>query len=249
VRDVAEKSNRVLRHTRAAIEELARTGPLTTADIARELGIPRPSAHRLLAALTHEGLTTQGTDGRFGLTTQWLTFGESALRLASAWFTRDDLLEQLRDGTGLTVFLSVPRPGQTVCIRRLHGRSYNILVLRPGGSLPLYLGGVGRITLAFGTEDATTYLADAPFEPVTEYSLVTRAELEADVATSRADGATLSDQDVTMGVAAVAVPVFDGGKLLAALSVAGRREDVVDDVPELRSRLFDAAAQIGSARH
>jgi DNA-binding IclR family transcriptional regulator len=167
--------------------------------------------------------------------------------MASSWFTRDDLLEQLRDGTGLTVFLSVPRLGKTVCIRRLHGRSYNILVLRPGGSLPLYLGGVGRITLAFGTEDAATYLAGAPFEPVTEYSLVTRAELEDDVATSRADGATLSDQDVTLGVAAVAVPVFDGGKLRAALSVAGRREDVVDDVPELRRRLVDAAAQIGDA--
>ena len=244
---MAEKSNRVLRHTRAGIEELARTGPLTAADIARELGIPRPSAHRLLAALTHEGLTTQGADGRFGLTTRWLNFGESALRLASSWFTRNDLLEQLRDGTGLTVFLSVPRPGKAVCIRRLHGRSYNILVLRPGGALPLHLGGVGRITLAFGNEDAATYLAGAPFEPVTEHSLVTRAALENDVATSRADGATLSDQDVTLGVAAVAVPVFDGGELRAALSVAGRREDVVDKVPELRGRLADAAAQIGDA--
>jgi IclR family transcriptional regulator, acetate operon repressor len=247
---VAEKSNRVLKHTRAVIGELARSGALTPADVASELGIPRPSAYRLLTALTHEGLTVQAADGRFSLSTRWLSFGESALRSASSWFTRDDLLEELRDSTGLTVFLSVPRPGQTVCIRALHGRSYNILVLRPGGSLPLYLGGVGRVTLAFGSEDAEKYLADAPFEPVTEYSLVTRSELEDDIATSRADGATLSDQDVTLGVAAVAVPVFDGGQLQAALSVAGRREDIVDNVPALRERLIDTAAQItgGSAR-
>ncbi len=241
---MAEKSNRVLTHTRAVITELARSGPLTAADIARELGIPRPSAYRLLTALNHEGLTTQDADGRFGLATRWLAFGESALRSASSWFTRDDLLEELRDSTGLTVFLSVPRAGQTVCIRRLHGRSYNILVLRPGGSLALYLGGVGRITLAFGSQDVQAYLANAPFEPVTDYSLTTRAELEADIATSRAAGATLSDQDVTLGVAAVAVPVFDGGELQAALSVAGRREDVIDRVPDLRARLTDAAAQI-----
>lgn len=243
---MADKPNRVLTHTRAVITELARSGPLSPADIASELGIPRPSAYRLLTALTHEGLTVQGVDGRFGLSTRWLSFGQSALSSASSWFTRDDLLEELRDSTGLTVFLSVPRPGQTVCIRGLHGRSYNILVLRPGGSLPLHLGGVGRTTLAFGSEDAEKYLSDAPFEAVTDYSLVTRAALEDDIATSRADGATLSDQDVTLGVAALAVPVFGGGQLQAALSVAGRREDVVDHVPALRERLIDVATQIGS---
>lgn len=242
---MAEKPNRVLRHTRAAIEALARSGSLAPPDVARELHIPRPSAYRLLAALAHEGLTTQDADGRFGLSTRWLAFGDAALRSASAWFTRDDVLDRLRDETGLTVFLSVPRHDRTVCIRRLHGRSYNILVLRPGGSLPLHLGGVGRITLAFGTEDVAEYLAHAPFEPVTDYSLVTRAQLEADIATSRADGAALSDQDVTLGVAAIAVPVFADGELEAALSVAGRREDVVDNQDRLRSLLVDAAAQIG----
>jgi IclR family transcriptional regulator, acetate operon repressor len=246
---VAEKSNRVLRHTRAAIEELARSGPLGPPDIARELHIPRPSAYRLLAALVHEGLATQTADGRFGLSTRWLAFGDGALRSASSWFTRDDLLEQLRDETGLTVFLSVPRNERTVCIRRLHGRSYNILALHPGGSLPLYLGGVGRITLAFGSVDVEKYLAQAPFEPVTGYSLVARAQLEADIATSRANGAALSDQDVTLGVAAIAVPVFAGGELEAALSVAGRREDVVDNVDRLRTLLADTATQIGGETH
>lgn len=242
---MAEKSNRVLRHTRAVVEELARSGPQTPADVARQLDIPRPSAYRLLSALAHQNLVLQRPDGQFALSTRWLQFGDAALRSASAWFHHDDLLEDLRDRTGLTVFLSVPREDRTVCIRRLHGRSYNILVLRPGGSLPLHLGGVGRVSLAFGTQDARNYLDQAPFKPVTEFSLVTRAQLEADIQTSRSNNATLSDQDVTLGVAAVAVPVFTRGVLQASLSVAGRREDVIDRVDPLRALLTDVADRIG----
>lgn len=242
---MAEKSNRVLRHTRATVEELARLGPQSPADVARLLDIPRPSAYRLLAALAHENLVLQSPDGQFSLSTRWLQFGDAALRSASAWFYHDDLLEDVRDRTGLTVFLSVPRDDRTVCIRRLHGRSYNILVLRPGGSLPLHLGGVGRVSLAFGTQDVGHYLDRAPFEPVTEFSLVTRAQLEADIQTSRSNNATVSDQDVTLGVAAVAVPVFTQDILQASLSVAGRREDILGRVDPLRTLLTDVADRIG----
>lgn len=242
---MVDKPNRVLRHTRSTVEALARSGPLAPPDLARELGIPRPTAYRLLASLASENLVEQGPDGRFTPTTRWLQFGDAALRAASAWFHRDDVLEALREHTGLTVFLSVPRPGRTVCVRRLHGRSYNILVLRPGGSLPLHLGGVGRVTLAFGTGGEHAYLEQGPFAPATEFSLVTREQLVADVATSRADGSTLSDQDVTIGVAALAVPVVVRGDLRAALSVAGRREDIVDRVEQLRGLLVEAAERIG----
>lgn len=234
---MAEKLNRVLRHTRAAVEELAHAGPQAPADVARKLGIPRPSAYRLLAALAHEELVTQTADGRFELSPSWLRFGDAALAAASAGFHRDDLLEQLRDETGLTVFLSVPRDDRTICVRRLHGRSYNILVLRPGGSLPFHLGGVGRASLAFGATDVESYLAEAPFDAMTPYSLTTRADLEADIAKTRADGVTLSDQDVTIGVAALAAPVMGDGRILAAVSIAGVREDVLGDLERLSAQL------------
>lgn len=244
-----EKSNRVMRHTRSVVELLASEGSLTAADAAQKLGIPRPSAYRLLSALNHAGLAKQDDEGLVSLTNVWLSLGDAALRAASAWFTRDDVLEHIRDQTGLTVYLSVPRPGRTVCIRRLHGRSYQILVLHPGGSLPLHLGGVGRVTLAFGDE-ADDYLEGAPFEPATPHSLTTRQQLTDDVRLTRREGATLSDQDVTLRVAALAVPVLDpGDRLLAALSVAGRREDVVARVSALKTILLDGVEEIRRKRH
>jgi IclR family transcriptional regulator, acetate operon repressor len=238
----AERPSRVLAHLRASVNTLAATGPLSAADLAKEIGVPRPSAYRLSAALVHAGLATAQDDGSVKLGTIWLDYGQSALQSAAPWFHRDDLLRDLRDSSRLTVYLSVPRPGRTVCIRRLHGHGVQVLVLKPGGALPLHLGGVGRITLAFGPDDAARYLAELSDESVSNEAMA------ADVALSRERGYCLSDEDVTIGVAAVAVPVWDAkGSFLAALSVAGLRGEIVDRIDSLVSQLRDVADSLAES--
>ncbi len=221
---------------------------MTPPELAKEIGIPRPSAYRLLAALVQDGLGTQLPDGTTSLSTKWLLFGDRALATAAPWFHRDDLLRELRDLTHLTVFLSVPREHRTVCIRRLHGQGVQVLVLEPGGSLPLHLGGVGRITLAFGPEDPGAYLDAHHPERLTSNSLESKNAILADVTLSRERGYCVSDEDVTVGVGAVAAPVLDpSGGFLAALSVAGRRADVIGREAQLVEALQDVASQIGES--
>ncbi|WP_291049682.1 IclR family transcriptional regulator [Herbiconiux sp.] len=243
----SEGTSRVLGHCRNAVETLAARGPMTPAEVAKSIGVPRPSAYRLASALVHAGLAVQDADGSVSLSTTWLALGDSALASAASWFTRDDVLRDLRDDTRLTVFLCVPRPDRTVCVRRLHGRSVQVLILKPGGSLPLNIGGVGRITLAYGPQSLEDYLARSAPEAVTSYSITRPDELRADVALSRERGYCLSDNDSTVGVAAIAVPVFaPSGEFLAALSVAGRREEVLDDETLLAQRLHAAATTIAA---
>ena len=243
-----DKPSRVLSSMRAAVESLARSGALTPPELAKEIDIPRPSAYRLIGALVQDGLAIQHPDGSVALSTRWLQFGDRALSTAAPWFRRDDLLRKLRDSTRLTVFLSVPRPHRTVCIRRLHGQGVQVLVLNPGGSLPLHLGGVGRITLAFGDEDPPEYLKTRLPEPVTPRSLQSRQAILDDVALSRDRHYCVSDEDVTIGVGAIAAPILTpSGTFLAALSVAGRRDDVVGHEADLAQQVIDAADDIGRA--
>lgn len=241
-----DKPSRVLGSLRSAVESLAASGPLTPPELAREVGIPRPSAYRLIGALIQDGLATQLPDGSITLSTKWLHFGDRALATVAPWFQRDDLLRDLRDTTHLTVFLSVPRPQRTVCIRRLHGQGVQVLVLEPGGSLPLHLGGVGRITLAFGPENPEEYLDMHHPERVTPRSLESRQAILDDVALSRQRRYCVSDEDVTVGVGAVAAPVLAAdGSFLAALSVAGRRDDIVGREESLAQEVISAANEIG----
>ncbi|GGF36297.1 IclR family transcriptional regulator [Subtercola lobariae] len=246
---VSEGTSRVLGHCRNAVETLAARGPLPPAEVAKSIGVPRPSAYRLASALVHAGLAVQYPDGTVGLSTLWLALGDSALASAAKWFTRDDLLRTLRDETRLTVFLCIPRSNRTVCVRRLHGKSVQVLILKPGGSLPLNIGGVGRITLAFGPHSLDEFLRSADPQPATSFSITQADDLRADVALSRSQGYCLSDNDSTVGVAAIAVPVFgDDGEFLAALSVAGRREEVLDDEAQFSRTLLDTARLIAPRR-
>ncbi|MCW3492716.1 IclR family transcriptional regulator [Microbacterium sp. SSM24] len=241
-----DKPSRVLTSLRTAVETLARSGPLTAPELAKEIGIPRPSAYRLMGALIQDGLATQQPDGAVSLSTKWLHFGDQALATATPWFHHEELLRSLRDSSRLTVYLSVPRPQRTVCVRRLHGQGVQVLVLHPGGSLPLHLGGVGRITLAFGDEEPEEYLAAHHPERFTPRSLETRKAILDDVALSRERHYCISDEDVTVGVGAVAAPVLTpDGQFLAALSIAGRRDDIVGREKDLARQVQTTAAKIG----
>jgi len=240
-----DQGNKVLRRADECVTVLSEHGPLTAPDLASHLGIPRPSAYRLASALVHSGLADQDDAGMISLSTKWLWLGDRALASAAGGVETDDALLQLRDATGLTVFLALPRAASAVCIRTLHGDSFQILVLKPGGELSLHLGAVGRVVLAYGPQDTEAFLQAAPHPPATPHSLVAREELEADVLRSREQGYTVSDEDVTIGVAAIGVPILDAeGALIAAVSVAGRREDVLSRRDEIVRELHTCAHRI-----
>jgi DNA-binding IclR family transcriptional regulator len=135
-----------------------------------------------------------------------------------------------------------------VCVDWAPGRGIGILVLRPGRSLPLHAGGAGRAVLAFGGLDLDAVLAAAPFERLTPATLVTAAQLRADVADSRRQGHVVSDEDVTVGIGAVAVPVLDGsGVLRGCLSLGGLSADVRRRREEFLTALHGAVAAVRPA--
>ena len=60
-----------------------------------------------------------------------------------------------------------PRANESVCVDWARGQAINVLLLKPGRSLPLFAGAAGRVTLAFGQDDPEAYLANAPFDAYT----------------------------------------------------------------------------------
>jgi DNA-binding IclR family transcriptional regulator len=119
----------------------------------------------------------------------------------------------------------------------------NLLVLSPGGTLPPHAGALSRAIVAFDDEFRKRAVSHQPFEPLTPHTLTTAEQLEADAELTRSRGFSLSDEDVTIGVAALGVPVFSAtGQLAGALSVAGLRDEIITNSDEFY-RLLDAAAR------
>ena len=77
-------------------------------------------------------------------------------------------MERLHEQTEETVFLSVPRGREAVCIERIDGRWVQSMALTLGGGLPLHIGaGPRRILAPRGRPAWMEYLAGGPLEPFT----------------------------------------------------------------------------------
>jgi DNA-binding IclR family transcriptional regulator len=234
----------ILQRSSNLVHLLAERGPLSTADAAEQIGMPRPSLYRLSDALTQARLIEPTADGRLRASLHWLRLADAARRGMTEWSGARTVLDDLASTTGQTVYLSVPRADQAVCIDWSRGRGVNVLALKPGRTLPLYAGAAGRVTLAFRPEPVEEYLQRAPFPPFTEHTLTRASELRADVAATRNRGYSVSDEDVTPGIGALGVPLNNDGTFRGALSIAGLAEDLRAEREKFTAALLSSAARL-----
>jgi len=242
------KPIKVLANAMAVVDALAERGDLSPAELAQLTGLPRPSVYRLIDGLQAVGLARTTDESRAQLSVTWLHLADTARASMVEWATARSVLDGLAAKTEQTAFLTVPRGFEAVCIDWALGSGTGVLILSPGRALPLYAGGAGRLTLAH-TADLDGYLAHGPQRrPLTTRTLIDADALRADVATTREQGYTLSLDDATIGIGAIAVPILTpGDALLGCLSIAGRSTDIREQLPQLLQATRVAAAALQDA--
>jgi DNA-binding IclR family transcriptional regulator len=227
------------------LDALAAQGELGAGRLAELVGEPRSSVYRLLASLQRIDLVEPGTRrGTYRL-------GLKLFRLGSAVLARFDVreaalpvLERLHRETEETVFLSVRRGWEAVCIERLDGRWVQSMAVGVGGSLPLHVGAASRVLLAFEPREVwEEYVARGELAVFTPRTLATRESLFAALGETLRSGCATSDEDVVLGIAAVGAPVFDHrGGVCAAISMSGLKSVILGANAERSRRTIRAAA-------
>ena len=106
----------VLKRTADLVELLALRGALTPAEIADNVDTPRSSVYRLGDALREAGLAEQIPDSHIRLNLRWLRLADAARAGMSEWQGAREVLDDLAGSTRQTVFLSVPRADESICI-------------------------------------------------------------------------------------------------------------------------------------
>lgn len=198
-------------------------GGWTLTELATQCGLDRTTTHRMLAALTREGLV-QRPEG-----TQIYFLGSVMFELGLAAARRFDprgacaaQLRRLRDQTGDTVFLNVRSGLDTVCIERLDGDAAPKALLIDVGA---------RRTLVATAAGVAMIMALPPVESrrVTRSCLAALRRNEAGhrdgiarmLRRSEALGYGLNCDDITPGISAIGVPILDAeGEPVAAISIA-----------------------------
>ena len=238
----------------AVLDILEQHKEASAADLAAALGEPLSSVYRLLQSLTATGWVDRGSRrGAYRLGLSLMTIGglvEDHLDIRDASLPS---LRELVDATGLTSFLCVRRGPRAVCVERIEGYAVQSLAMLLGGSLPLYAGAAPRALFAFLPvaeqsailKDTGPQLGDDPPRPDDK-------DILDDIARIRAAGYSVSDGDVTPGIASLGAPVFNHrGEVQGALSLSGLRGQVLnpagldDTIELLRFAAGKASAALG----
>src|SRR6476660_4222064 len=195
----------------AVLSVLEQQGEASAADLAAALGGRRSTKKRLLQSLTATGWVDRSSRrGPYRLGLSLITIGgliEDQLDIREASLPS---LRQIVDATGVTSFLCVRRGSRAVCLERIEGYAVQSLAMLLGGSLPLYAGAAPRALLAFlPAAEQSAILTDTSQQLRDDPPRPDDVQILADIARIRAKGYSVSDGDVTAGIASLGAPVFN----------------------------------------
>lgn len=212
--------------------------------IAEQVGLPKSSAHRLLAELVTLGLVRRVEDGAYIVGYRLVQWGHDADRALGIRPTAEPIMRTLSAAVNESVHLHVPEGSHRVCVAGVPGPHTLRPVILVGQALPLGAGASGKLLLAYA-DDRVREEAHRTAEPRVA-SAWPSDELLAEY---RAQGWATSVAEMETGLTAVAavIPTRSGG-VLGALTVAGATarlpEERCDDVLPL---VLDAARDIARA--
>lgn len=218
---------------------------LTASELAARSGLPVATTHRIAVEMVAEGLLDR--DGlRYAIGTGLWERGE--LATVSLRFREIALpfLLELYEASGENVHLAILDEGEALYVTRLVGRRSVPTISRMGGRLPLHTTGVGKALLAFQDEAFLDEFFSRPLRRATVHSRVDEATLRVELEAVRSKGFSVAHQEMTLGNASIAVPIFVAdGPPYAALGLVSHlgRADLGRSVPLLK----DAAARISEA--
>lgn len=217
------------------------TPTLSIQDLALRLGITRASARRILLTLTALGYLQQ-SDREFLPTARVLELGFSYFASLDLPELARPILAEVAEAVGETCSIGVLDGPNIVFLCREEADKALRLDLKTGSRLPAYAHSMGHALLAqLSMPDLDHYLAETPLKPLTPRTITTAGALKRRLKSVRAQGFSVSVDELVEGFAGVAVPLsIPRSASCAAISVslvhAGRKpEDIVDQIlPPLR---------------
>jgi DNA-binding IclR family transcriptional regulator len=206
-----EKALDVLLHLNAA-------GACGVTAIGAALGLPKSTAHRLLAALGRRGLVERDERGRYRPGLGLVGLGLGALEREPIVAAARPVLEAEAAASGETLFLAAARSGRVVVLDKVEGTGFLRAAPRVGAEVPLHATAVGKLHLAFAAGGVR--LSDGRLERFTPRTRAGREALAREIARVRAAGWAENREEWLPGLAVVAAPIWARGGLSGALALA-----------------------------
>lgn len=229
------------------LELLAQAGGrLAISDLAGRSGLPIATVHRLLTSLAVRGYVRQDPDRRYALGTSLLPLGDAATQSLAGWAR--PFLAELAAQSGETSNLAVLENDHVVYVAQAPGRHRMRMFTEVGRRALPHSTAMGKVLLAWQDEDhVRRVLARLGLPPRTGRTITTAAEFTLEMVRVRERGWADDDEEEEIGVRCVAVPVVDGARVVAALSVSAPASRLEPGQPDVVAVLQRIAADLAGS--
>lgn len=231
-----------------ALELVARAGSMSVADVGDAMGLPRTTAHRMVANLEEFGYIHRGIGrGRYIVGPRLVRLATDALRAASALSPAHELLREIAHTATGTCSLAILQGGEVAYIDSAVADSPLMLNFQTGQRAPLYCTSSGKVFLAsMDRKTLDRYLATGPWQGITHRTIVEPRALREEVERTRKRGYAMAASEFVEGVVGAAVPIEGPMRHpLAALTISvleARRS--LDDLLRLIPLMQRSAAKL-----
>jgi DNA-binding IclR family transcriptional regulator len=194
---------------------------LGATQVARELGVAKSTACRMLSALAAGGLLERAAGGRYRLSLRMFELGVLAAERMPVRDAARPVLIELQQQVREMVQLGVPVAGHVAYIDRY---GHAALGLQLSGEtlqrVPGYSSSAGRALAAFDEHIRADTLA-VPRRRHTPFTITDPERLHRILRAAREAGWVSTREEFTRGFSSCAAPVLLDGRPVAAISVAG----------------------------
>ena len=220
-------------------------GRLGVTELSRRLDLHKNNVIRLLATLEQRGYIEQSAeDDQYRLAVGCLELGHSYQRSNLLLELARPALWKLSTELGETAHLAVSRGDEVIHLEGVRPERMLVASLRLGACLPLHATALGKVLLAFASEERREAFdrerITAGLSARTAATLVDRAKLLDELGSAAAQGFAVDLEECEPGLVCAAAPVRDAsGAIHAALSVSAPLARVSAD--DLHRRMVPGA--------
>ncbi len=208
----------------AILETLATARrPLGVSELGVLLGLPKPTAHRIVRMLESEGLLQREPGSRrYVPGTRLVRLGLDIIAASMLRAPRHAILESLSQQIGETCNFGVMAGSHVVYLDRVESAWPLGLRFEPGSRVPLHCTSMGKLFLSLlPAQKRAIVLRSIPLYPYTENTFTNVGQLEVELNKIRETGVSTDNQEFLAGVICVAVPVrAPSRQVVAAVAVS-----------------------------
>jgi IclR family transcriptional regulator, KDG regulon repressor len=219
-------------------------------EMSRKLKIPKSTTHVLVSTLDQMGYIKRCQySRRFQLSTKMFGLGQKSLVATPLPDLSLAHIRQLVQEVSLTAHVGILEKNQIVFIQKADGPGLIKFDTYIGKCSDLHCTALGKCLSAFLPEESIDALLKGyVFNRFTRKTISSRSGFLLELNNVRRNGFALDDEEEELGVRCIAVPIFTGRDVIAAVSVTGTLSQIrSEDIEKIAKAAKRTAARIAIA--